>query len=54
MRETTTSYSQIKRVTPELVIVCLSFDDVEAFQLMSMLKLDRDTSTIPVVMCCNG
>ena len=32
-----------------LVVVCLSFDDPLGFQVLSMLKLDRDTSRIPIV-----
>src|SRR5437867_4212950 len=42
------AYSTVKRVRPGLV-VCLSFDDPLGFQVLSMLKLDRDTSRIPIV-----
>ena len=42
-------YSRIKQVTPDLVIVFLEIDDVAACQLLSMLKIDSDTSDIPVV-----
>jgi CheY-like chemotaxis protein len=42
------AYSCIKRVTPDLVIVCLEMEDTETFQLLSMLKLDRETADIPL------
>ena len=43
------AYSQIKRVQPNLVILCVHIDDAEGFQVLSMLKLDADTRTIPVL-----
>jgi CheY-like chemotaxis protein len=43
------AYSRIKHVLPSLVIVCLSIDDLDGFHLLSMLKLDRETSQIPVI-----
>jgi CheY-like chemotaxis protein len=43
------AYSQIKRVQPDLVILCLEMDDAEALTVLSMLKLDEDTRHIPVV-----
>jgi PleD family two-component response regulator len=43
------AYSRIKHVMPSLVIVCLSTDDLDGFHLLSMLKLDRQTSQIPVI-----
>lgn len=43
------AYSQIKRVQPHLVILCLRLEDPEGFQVLSMLKLDDDTRTIPVL-----
>jgi PleD family two-component response regulator len=43
------AYSQIKRVQPHLVILCLHVDDAEGFQVLSMLKLDEDTRSIPVL-----
>ncbi len=45
----THAYSQIRRVKPDLVILCLRIDDAEGFQVLSMLKLDADTRDIPVV-----
>jgi DNA-binding response OmpR family regulator len=45
------AYSHIKRLTPHLIIVCLDIDDLDGFQVLSMLKLDADTKNIPVVTC---
>lgn len=43
------AYSQIKKVLPNLVILCTRIEDVECFQLLSMVKLDPDTRHIPVL-----
>lgn len=43
------AYSQIRRVQPNLVILCLRIGDRDAFQLLSMLKLDPETKRIPVL-----
>jgi len=43
------AYSQIKRVMPHLVILCVRIDNLDAFQVLSMLKLDDDTRDIPVL-----
>ena len=45
------AYSHIKRLTPHLIIVCLDIDDLDGFQVLSMLKLDDETKSIPVVTC---
>lgn len=45
------AYSHIKRLTPHLIIVCLDIDDLDGFQVLSMLKLDDDTKGIPLVTC---
>ena len=45
------AYSHIKRLTPHLIIVCLDIDDLDGFQVLSMLKLDEETKAIPVVTC---
>src|SRR5258708_29815804 len=37
------AYSHIKRVQPDLVILCVHFDNMEALQVLSMLKLDEET-----------
>jgi CheY-like chemotaxis protein len=43
------AYSQIKRVQPHLVILCMNLDDMEGFQVLSMLKIDEATRGIPVL-----
>lgn len=43
------AYSQIKRVQPNLVILCVRIDDLDGFQVLSMLKLDDATRDIPVL-----
>ena len=43
------AYSQIKRVQPNLVILCVRTDDADGFQVLTMLKLDDETRDIPVV-----
>jgi PleD family two-component response regulator len=43
------AYSQIKRVLPNLVILCARLEDLEGFQLLTMLKLDDETKQIPVL-----
>jgi PleD family two-component response regulator len=43
------AYSQIKRVQPNLVILCVRIDDAEGLQVLSMLKLDQSTRDIPVL-----
>jgi len=43
------AYSHIKRVQPNLVILCMRIDDRGGFQVLSMLKLDDETRRIPVL-----
>ena len=43
------AYSQIKRVQPHLVILCVRIEDADGFQVLSMLKLDEETRSIPVL-----
>jgi len=43
------AYSQIKRVQPNLAIICVSLDEPDGFQVLSMLKLDEETRAIPVL-----
>jgi DNA-binding response OmpR family regulator len=45
------AYSHIKRLSPHLIIVCLDIDDLDGFQVLSMLKLDSETKGIPIVTC---
>jgi len=43
------AYSQVKRVQPDLVVLCVELDNVEALTVLSMLKLDAETRDIPVI-----
>ena len=43
------AYSQIKRVQPHLVILCVRTAEADGFQVLSMLKLDAETREIPVL-----
>src|SRR3954466_99569 len=43
------AYSQIKRVQPNLVILCVRIEEADGFQVLSMLKLDEGTRNIPVL-----
>jgi PleD family two-component response regulator len=43
------AYSHIKRVQPHLVILCMDIEECDGFQVLSMLKLDPETSRIPVL-----
>ncbi len=45
------AYSQIKRVQPDLVVLCVHIDDADGFHVLSMLKLDDETRDIPVLTC---
>jgi PleD family two-component response regulator len=51
--DTEHAYSQIKRNRPNLVILCVGMDDPVGFHVLSMLKLDEDTSAIPVLTYTN-
>jgi|CXWL01.1.fsa_nt_gi PleD family two-component response regulator len=43
------AYSQVKRVQPNLVILCTGLEAFDNFRLLTMLKLDADTRDIPVL-----
>ena len=43
------AYSQIKRVQPNLVVLCVQMEDGDGLQVLSMLKLDDETRRIPVL-----
>lgn len=43
------AYSQIKRVLPNLVILCTRIERLDGFQILTMLKLDPETCDIPVL-----
>jgi CheY-like chemotaxis protein len=48
IESTNHAYSTIKQVAPHLVVLCIDFDDAGGLQVLSMLKADRNTATIPV------
>ena len=43
------AYSQIKKVVPTLVILCTRIEELDGFQLLTMLKLDEETKDIPIL-----
>jgi PleD family two-component response regulator len=43
------AYAQIKKVLPNLVILCARIENLDGFQLLTMLKLDAETRDIPVL-----
>src|SRR5215510_9191340 len=43
------AYSQIRKVLPNLVILCTRIEELDGFQLLTMLKLDPTTSDITVL-----
>ena len=43
------AYSHIRSVKPDLVILCVRMDDPHGLQVLSMLKLDETTRSIPVL-----
>ena len=51
---TNDAYSLIKRLRPHLVLLGLPLDMLDGYQVLSMLKLDPDTSHIQIVTCTAG
>jgi CheY-like chemotaxis protein len=45
------AYSKIKRSLPDVIVMCLSSDDIDACQVLSMPARDFETSRIPVLTC---
>ena len=43
------AYSQVKKLLPNLVILCTRIEQLDGFQLLTMLKLDDETRDIPVL-----
>jgi CheY-like chemotaxis protein len=43
------AYATIRRTLPDLIVLCTNLDQVEGFQLLTMLKLDPMTRDIPVL-----
>ena len=48
------AYSRIRQLKPDLVIVFMKIDDVNACQLLSMLEIDGALRGTPVVTCATG
>lgn len=48
------AYSQVKKVEPQLIILCLDLNGDEGFRVLSMLKLDPDTRKIPLLTYATG
>ena len=49
VQSTQHAYSDIKRLRPNLIVLCLDVDDATGFHVLSMLKLDDETRGIPLV-----
>jgi DNA-binding response OmpR family regulator len=47
------AYSNIKKLQPNLVILCTSLEDMAGFQLLTMLKMDPETRELPVLTYTN-
>jgi CheY-like chemotaxis protein len=47
------AHSRIRRIQPDLVILCTGMDDTAGFQLLTMLKVDPATRAIPVLTCAS-
>ena len=42
-------YATIAALRPDLVVVSLALDEIAGFQLLTMLRLDPETASIPVL-----
>jgi len=51
---TNDAYSLIKQIRPHLVLLGLRVDDLDGYQVLSMLKLDSETNSIRIVTCTAG
>ena len=47
VESTERAHSHIKGLSPHLIIVCLDIDELDGFQVLSMLKLDPRNEDIP-------
>ena len=45
----TRAYCRVKQLKPRLIILFMANDDAAACQLLTMLRIDSDVSTIPVL-----
>ncbi|MBI4485501.1 MAG: hypothetical protein HY655_05770 [Acidobacteria bacterium] len=48
------AYSQVKKVLPNLVVLCTRIGDMRSFHLLTMLTLDPDTRHIPMLTFIKG
>jgi PleD family two-component response regulator len=48
-----TAFQRIKHEQPSAVIISLSFDSATEFLLLTLLKLDRETASIPIWTCAD-
>jgi DNA-binding NarL/FixJ family response regulator len=48
------AYSRIRQVQPEVVVVFMNIDDVDACQLLSMLHIDHELRGMSVLSCTTG
>jgi PleD family two-component response regulator len=48
-----TAFARIKQERPSAVIISLSFDSATEFLLLTLLKLDRETASIPIWTCAD-
>ncbi len=49
----TFAFASVRRMLPDLIILCTSLDESAGFQLLTMLKLDPLTRDIPVLTYTN-
>ena len=47
-------YAQIRVGQPDLVVLTLPLADLDSFKLLSMLKMDQETSRIPILTYSTG
>ena len=48
------AYSRVRQVQPDVVVLLINIDDVDACQLLSMLHMDRSLRGMSVVTCATG
>jgi DNA-binding NarL/FixJ family response regulator len=48
------AYSRIRQMQPDIVVVFMNIDDVDACHLLSMLYVDRGLRGMSVVTCTTG
>jgi CheY-like chemotaxis protein len=45
------AYSQVRLLMPDVIVMCVDFEQCTSCHVLSMLKIDSATSHIPVLMC---